>query len=313
MAQFERARLASPSGADLAIYTMNAASEARGIVHINHGLAECADRYEPFARFLSERGYHVIAQDHRGHGYTQASDGAPRRFADKDGWSKLMRDVAAVEDHARSLWGALPLVVFGHSMGAVIAMNHVMRAPDGLAGAAIWNGNMAMGGMKTIMRIVLFFEALIGGPNTPSHTIDALSFRAWNKRFPEAAEHQESQSIWLSRDMEQVRLYDENPICGWPSSVSLWRDFLDGIGFAEDNRNLKPVPRDLPFNLVGGEQDPATEGGKTVRHLYKRLKRARFKDLSFEILKDYRHETLMELDREARMRAFADWLDRITG
>ncbi len=313
MAQFERARLATPSGADLAIYTATATAEPRAIVQINHGLAECADRYEPFALFLAARGYHVIAQDHRGHGYTEASDGAPRRFADKDGWTKLMSDVAAVQDHGRALWGDLPMIVFGHSMGAVIAMNHVMRAPEGLAGAAIWNGNMAMGGMKSLMRLVLFFEALVGGPFTPSHTIDNLSFKGWNKRFPEYEGKESSTSLWLSRDMEQVRIYDDNPVCGWPSSVSLWRDFLDGIGFAEDNRNLKPIARTLPFNLIGGGQDPATEGGKTVRHLYRRLKRARFKDLTFQIHAEDRHETLMELEREARMQDFADWLDRITG
>lgn len=308
-AEFQRDRLKTPSGADLALYLYPAAGEARGIVHVNHGLAEYAGRYAPFAAYLSSRGYHVIAHDHRGHGETTAEDGAPRRFADEDGWSKVLSDVEAVQAHARGLWGDLPLIIFGHSMGAVISMNFVMRHSEALAGAAIWNGNMALGGNKTLMRIVLFFEALIGGRFTPSHTIDNLTFRAWNKRFPEGR----SDADWLSRDAIEVKKYNDNPICGWPSSVSLWRDFLSGVEYAEDNNHLKPIARDFPFNLVGGSKDPATDNGKAVQHLQRRLKRAKFKNVQFEIFEDYRHETLMEIGREKRMAEFADWLDGLTG
>lgn len=310
---FTQAVLDSPSGAKLAIYTRSADSPARGIVHVNHGLAECASRYAPFADYLASRGYHTIAQDHRGHGHTTAEDGGARRFADKDGWNKLMADVKAVEDHAKSLWPDLPLVVFGHSMGAVITTNHVMREPDSVAAAAIWNGNMAIGGMKAVMRLILFFEALVGGPNTPSLTIDKMTFNGWSKRFPDHKQMPDSTSVWLSRDLEQVRLYDENPICGWPSSVSLWRDFLSGVAFAEDNANFANIAKDKPFHLIGGSKDPATNNGKTVRHLYKRLKKAGFKDVEFQILKGFRHETLNEIGREQQMELFADWLDKVTG
>lgn len=306
---FEQDVLESPTGAKLAVWRCATSLPPRGIVHINHGLAEHGRRYEPFAQYLASRGYHAIAHDHRGHGLTTSEDGGPRRFADEDGWAKLMADVAAVQADAKNRWGDLPVIIFGHSMGAVIAFNHVLRAPDSVAGAAIWNGNMALGPMKGVMKIVLFFEALFGGGAlAPSHTIDNLTFKAWNKRFPEGR----SDADWLSRDTEQVDLYVNDEVCGWPSTVSLWRDFLEGIAFAEDDANLKHVRKDLPVNLRGGSKDPATEGGKSVRHLYKRLKRARFADLDYQILKGFRHETLMEIGREAQMELFADWLDRIT-
>jgi len=154
-----------------------------------------------------------------------------------------------------------------------------------------------------------FFEALVGGPYTPSNTLDQLTFKAWNKRFPERI----SDADWLSRDVEEVRKYNDNPICGWPSSVSLWRDFLKGVAFAEDNRNLAKVRRDFPFDLVGGSRDPATNDGAAVAGLSTRLERAGFTNVRCKIHEDYRHETLMELGREARMEEFADWLDTLTG
>lgn len=303
--EFEQRRLTSPSGADLAVYGMNAQGEARGIVHINHGLAEHGARYAPFARYLSSRGYHVAAQDHRGHGATIAEDGAPRRFANEDGWTKLMTDVAAVNADLRSRYPDLPLLVFGHSMGGVVAFNHVLLAPGSVDGAAIWNSNLALGGLAGVMKFILSCEALVGGPFTPSKTLDALTFKAWNKRFPE----RRTDADWLSRDTAEVDKYANDPVCGWTSSASLWRDFIGGVQFAEDNANLEEVPRDVPMHLIGGSKDPATQNGTAVKKLHKRLKRAGFTNLSCQILKGFRHETLNEIGREGQMEAFADWLD----
>lgn len=308
-ASFKQEYLNSPSGASLALYTRQAEGAPRGIVHINHGLAERAARYARFAAFLASHGYHVAAHDHRGHGLTTAEDGAARRFADRDGWAKLMQDVGAVEDELRRRWPGLPLIVFGHSMGAVVAFNRVLRAPDSVDGAAIWNGNMALGPVKAVMSLVLWCEAFFGGRYTPSHTLDRLTFKAWNKRFPEGR----SDADWLTSDTAEVDLYVADPLCGWPSSVSLWRDFLEGVSFAEDDANLAAVRKDMPFHLVGGELDPATDGGKSVRHLHRRLEKAGFSDVSCQILKGFRHETLNETGRDKAMTAFAGWLDRITG
>jgi alpha-beta hydrolase superfamily lysophospholipase len=300
--------LLSPTGAKLAVYTQDAKGTPRGIVHINHGLAEHAGRYAPFAEFLSGRGYHVTAHDHRGHGATTAEDGAPRRFANADGWDKVMGDVVAVEESAKQSWPGLPLVVFGHSMGAVVAFNHVLRQPESIAAAAIWNGNMALGGAAGLMKFILWLEALSGGEFTPSLTLENMTFKAWNKKFPEGR----TDADWLSRDTDEVDKYANDPVCGWPSSVSLWRDFIKGVQFAEDDANLAGVRHDLPLHLLGGSKDPATNGGKAVRHLFKRLKKARFTDVELHVLKGFRHETLNEIGREAQMTAFANWLDRVT-
>ena len=130
---FTEAVLDSPTGAKLAIYTRAADIPARGIVHINHGLAECASRYAPFADYLASRGYHAIAQDHRGHGHTTAEDGGARRFADKDGWNKVIADALLVQNDARKDYHDLPLVLMGHSMGSYIAQSFVMRHPQNVS------------------------------------------------------------------------------------------------------------------------------------------------------------------------------------
>ncbi|MHA6287571.1 alpha/beta hydrolase [Maricaulis sp. CAU 1757] len=306
--EFPQHRMVSPTGADLAVYTRDAEGTPRGIVHLNHGLAEHAGRYARFAADLSRRGYHVIAHDHRGHGATTARDGAPRRFANEDGWSKVLQDVAAVHVAARERWGGLPIVIFGHSMGSVIAFNYVLRNAQTVAGGAFWNGNMSLGPLKGVMRFVLAVEALLGGGKfATSRTIDALTFKAWNKRFPEGR----SDADWLSRDTDEVDAYVADPMCGWAASVSLWRNFLDGVAYAEEDEHLKALPNRLPIHLVGGGDDPASDNGKAVRDLAKRLDQAGQRDVTCHIWDWFRHETINEIDRDKPIAEFCDWLDRV--
>ena len=69
---------ASPSGATLKLYVMQAKASPRGVIQVNHGLAEHASRYARFAEAMAARGFHVYAHDHRGHGATTAPDAPPR-------------------------------------------------------------------------------------------------------------------------------------------------------------------------------------------------------------------------------------------
>ncbi len=76
-----------------------------------------------------------------------------------------------------------------------------------------------------------------------------------------------------------------------------------------DDRNFSGLRRDLPINLVGGERDPATDGGKAVSHLADRLRRMGFSNLNSTVYADTRHESLNELNRDVIMADFTQWLD----
>ncbi|MFZ1680997.1 MAG: alpha/beta hydrolase, partial [Rhizobiaceae bacterium] len=51
--------LPSPTGATLNVFFRAAEATPRGIVQVNHGLAEHAARYARFAEALAARGFHV--------------------------------------------------------------------------------------------------------------------------------------------------------------------------------------------------------------------------------------------------------------
>lgn len=88
----------------------------RGTIVIVHGLGEHAGRYDHIARRLNQWGYAVRGYDHYGHGDSGGVRGAlPVE-------SRLIDDLGDIVESTRQRMGAgLPLVVFGHSMGGLVA------------------------------------------------------------------------------------------------------------------------------------------------------------------------------------------------
>ena len=299
--------LASPTGAALRLYHEPASAAPRGIVHINHGLAEHAARYARFAKALSAAGYHVFAHDHRGHGFTKAPDAPMGRFAEKDGGQKVLDDVLTVRRHASAAHPGLPLIIFGHSMGGLIAMNSVLRNPDGLAGAAVWNCNFSAGALGLLAKLILAGERMFLGSDVPSMVLPKLTFGDWAKKETDGR----TAFDWLSRDQTEVDKYVADPLCGWNGSVSMWQDIFTFVFKGADDASFANVPKSLPFNLHGSAHDASTDFGKALLQLAGRMRKIGFTRVTLDLHSDDRHECLNDLNRDDVTTAFIAWLHRI--
>lgn len=300
-------RIVSPTGASLNLFSKDADGPARAVVQINHGLAEHAARYARFADVLAVHGIASYAHDHRGHGLTTAPDAPAGRFGTPSGGQNVIADAAAIHDLIRAEHPGVPVVLFGHSMGGLIATNYLLAHPGSVQAAAIWNANFAAGFLGRAALAVLAWEKFRLGSDVPSRMLPRLTYQSWGKQVPGHATPFE----WLSRDPAEVRRYIDDPLCGWDPTVSMWRDLFGFVFAGADDAGFRNVPHSLPINLVGGENDPATDGGKAVTHFAGRLRRMGFSNLNSTVYADTRHESLNEVNREAIMRDFVEWLGEI--
>ncbi|MCR9124394.1 MAG: alpha/beta hydrolase [Phyllobacteriaceae bacterium] len=302
----EQFDVASPSGATLNVYHQPAAGDLRAVVQINHGLAEHAARYVRFAHALSAKGIAVYAHDHRGHGSTTAPNAPPSSFSTQgDGVDKVMADVGAVRALIRDRHPSIPIFIFGHSMGGLITMNYALRHPDGLAGAAVWNANFSGGLAGRAAQLILKWERMRLGNDVPSRVLPKLTFAQWAKAVP----NRRTDFDWLSDIDAEVDAYIDDPLCGWDASVGMWQDVFAMI-FAGGAVGDAPVAaRALPFHLVGGGKDPATDGSKAVTAQADRLRKAGFADVAAIIYPDTAHETLNSSIADDAISQFVTWLD----
>ncbi len=102
--------------------------DARGLIMISHGFGEHFGLYEEFMDFLIKNGYGVCAYDHRAHGHSEEERGHIDRF------EFFIEDMAVVVRHLKQEHQDLPLFIFGHSMGGLIAFNYGILHPEGIQG-----------------------------------------------------------------------------------------------------------------------------------------------------------------------------------
>lgn len=307
MAFDERTELSSPTGAILNLHIAGPGHPPQAVVQVNHGLAEHAARYGRFAAALAAAGFACFAHDHRGHGRTTAPDAPAGSFGREPAAARVVTDVEAVHDEIARRHPGVPVICFGHSMGALIALNFAFAHSHRIAGAAIWNGNFTAGLPGRAARAILAWERLRLGSDTPSRVLPRLTFEAWAKRVSDGR----TPFDWLSRDSAEVDAYVADPLCGWNASVGMWRAVFDFVLAGADDRSFAGIRRDLPFNLVGGGADPGSEMGRTVRDLEKRLRAMGFSNLTSTIYPETRHESLNELNRDLITAEFVDWLNVI--
>ncbi|MEM7143026.1 MAG: lysophospholipase [Actinomycetota bacterium] len=92
--------------------------DARAAVLLLHGIAEHSGRYEHVGRRMADRGFDVIAIDHRGYGRSGG------RRGHCDSWMQFCDDVEDQMTEIATL--GLPTVLLGHSMGGLIATRYVV-------------------------------------------------------------------------------------------------------------------------------------------------------------------------------------------
>lgn len=283
--------------------------QLKGVVQISHGMAEHSLRYDWFAAQLSEQGYAVYANDHRGHGETAYSDEDLGHFSDENGWGRVVNDMKALNDFILDKHKGSPVFLFGHSMGSFLSRDFIAQHGNVLSGA-IFSGTAGNPGLLGKLGLMVAkSQAAIKGKKKPSHLMDKLSFGAFNKPFSPAR----TAFDWLSRDPKQVDRYIEDKYCGFVCTSQFYVDLLSGIIKINSEAHFNKTPDSLPIYLFSGSHDPVGENGKSVKKAYAGFKKAGVKDLSLKFYDQGRHEMLNDINKEEVASDVIGWLNaRIT-
>lgn len=298
------AYLDTNSGAKLAYRHVASEGTAKAVLLINHGLVEHSGRYGRFAAFMARNGYHVYAHDHRGHGHTTSDDGVIGRFARYDGDSKVLADVKAMRDFAALQHPDLPIIVFGHSMGGLIALNYAVSNPNDYQALAIFNSNFNPGIAGRAAQLVLRISQFFKGSDVPSILMVKATFEHWNKTHGDG----KTRADWLSHDPATAEAYVSDPLCQFEPSTSMWQDVFK-LTFRAPKLLSRLMP-DLPILLVGGTHDPATNEGKAIEWLGDQLRASGKQNVEVKIYEGFRHETLNEVEYQRAFDEFLAWAEK---
>jgi len=279
---------ASADGLEVATFHWPAHGRATAIVQIAHGMAEHAQRYDHVAQFLNRAGYHVYANDHRGHGQTGTRSNSVGNFG-AGGWNALVDDMAKLTAIAREREHGLPVILLGHSMGSIAAQQYILDRSADIAAVAL-SGSVA--------------TDLLAMNSNPDGDLTAL-----NKVFEPAR----TPFDWLSRDPVEVDKYVADPLCGFQLSPESMMSLGASMMRLGEAKELAHIRKDLPIYIFAGDADPLNQKLEWLKPVAERYRAAGIKDVSEKYYADARHEVLNETNREEVMRDLLTWMQKAVG
>ena len=232
-----------------------------------HGIGEHSGRYERTGRLMAEAGIDVHAFDIRGHGLS----GGRRVYVRV--WDDYLDDLAVRVAAVRE--PGVPLVLFGHSMGALIALTYACSdrpAPDLLVLSAVPLDARVPGWQRALAPILsrLAPTAILANPITGEQ---------------------------LSRDPAVGKAYFADPLVQPRSTTRLGAELLKAM-----KRGREGLDRlRIPALVIHG-------GGDTLVPTRVCEPLAAVAGVERRVLPDLHHETLNEPEGPEVVAAIVDWL-----
>lgn len=277
-------------------------TDAVGIVHIFHGMAEHMERYDRLVHQLNHQGYHVIRHNHRGHG--KEINTLRGHF---DSIEQVVKDAHEIKTTIQpTLNDHLPYIILGHSMGSIIARRYVQLYPKDMDGLILTGTGLLSQWKGTLLVFMLKIITLVTGKKRRLQWMNNLVIGSFNKGFKPTR----TESDWISSDEHEVDAYVHDPYSGFLVSNQLIYSVMKTMMKTAQLNEISKMSSNLPILLISGKADPFGDNGKGVRRLGKILKKGGITHITVQLYKQKRHEILFEKDKETVWRHMLDWMSR---
>lgn len=277
--------------------------EPIGVLQIVHGMAEYIDRYDNFAKYMTEQGFNVIGHDHLGHGHSVSDEHDYGFFAEENGDKIIIEDMHSVTQYAREKWEELPNFILGHSMGSFCLRQYLTKYSNDVFGAIIMGTGWIPSAAAFLGKTIATNTCKSKGSHTVNPLLIKLTLEPYNKPFAPAR----TNCDWLSRDEKQVDLYVNDKLCGFDFTAGAYKDFFTILEKIAKNRQLIGMRKSLPILITSGSVDPVG-GKKACEKLNAQYKRCGIDDVTLKLWENDRHEILNELDKSDVYQYIYNWL-----
>lgn len=290
----ERFKLVSDAdGLVLGIMIVRPKRNPTAIVQFSHGMTERKERYLPFMEYLSALGYLCIINDHRGHGESVRSLEDLGYFYE-NGADFLVQDLHQITEFIRAQYPALPLYLFGHSMGSLAVRTYLKQYDADIDGLIVC-GCPSPNDAAVVGRKILDVEIRRRGDHYRSERINSVFLNTFNRRFAPTT----SQSAWMCSDEAVIREFDADPLCGFVFTLNGYASLIDLMNRTYDPQGWTLANKELPIWFISGSEDPCMVSREKLLEAVNLLQRVGYENVTFRIYEGMRHEVINEIGKEA--------------
>lgn len=238
-----------------------------------HGLGEHSGRYDRWAELFTEKGFNVLAVDLRGHGKSEGKRGHVKSI------ERYLDDIDLLFSEGKKLFPESKFVLYGHSMGGNLVLNHVIRRNHPIAALIATSPWLKLTNppSEILVSVISFLKKIL-----PSFTI------------PNGLNSED-----ISHDPEVIRNYPGDPLNHNKISFRLFHEIYEGGLHAL--RNVYKI--NYPFLLMHGTADNITSPKASEKYVMNTTKRTHLK-----LWEGQYHELHNELIYEDVFKYIIDWL-----
>lgn len=267
-------------------------SEPKAVLQICHGMIEHIERYDEFARYLAERGYLVVGNDHLGHGKSVIDEQHLGYFAENDGNLCVIEDMHFIYDTVSRKYPGVPYYLLGHSMGSFITRMYISMYGDDLSGVIIMGTAFKPPFVTSFGMKLCSLMAKSKGWLYRSEFVDSLGVGGYNKEFGN-----KDGKDWLSVNEVNVEKNLADPLCNFRFTLNGYYNLFATLNYVCKMKNIESINKKLPVLFVAGEKDPVGDFGKGVKKVRDMFISAGMEDVQIKLYRNDRHEILNEVDR----------------
>lgn len=275
------------------------------VIQVAHGVTEHILRYEAFAKYMTQKGFVIVGNDHLGHGTSIAKNSKPMYFGPAGSWNTVVEDLHICKNLTQKRFSNIPYCLLGFSLGSFLVRTYLIQYSD-TVDAAILIGTGQIAPLQNIIaKFIANYEAHKAGEEYSTPMIQKLTFETYNKIF----QPNRTEFDWLCSNPQSVDAYIADPLRGGNLSTGLFRELLSGMEFTGKIKNMKKMNSNIPMLLLSGGKDPVGECGRGVRCVYGRLCKAGIKDINMKLYPGLRHDILNEDCREQIYEDLCRWME----
>lgn len=263
----------TPDGTNLYLQEWTPGKKPNAVILYIHGLGSHGGRLDHWAKRFNEKQVAFVAYDQRGHGRADGKRGAPKHIRE------MIGDVKTMVKEVRSKFPGIPLILYGHSLGGNIALNHVIGSGekvDGLVISSPWL-RLVHPPSKALVAIAGLLKVIVPGVTLPNG-LNADD---------------------ISRDKAEADKYRKDPLVHDKISIGLFFSVVvAGLSAIENADKVT-----CPFLIMHGTGDRITSYEAS-----KELAAIAGKQTTLKLWEGGYHELHHDPNRDEIFHYIADWL-----
>lgn len=264
-----------------------------GVIQISHGITEHMGRYEELAKFLVDRGFVVIGNDHIGHGKSISYTSVPMYFGRSGSWNYVIDDLYLVTKLIKNKYQNTKICLLGFSLGSYASRHYLIKYPNEMYCSILIGTGQTSFIENKIAELIVNWQIKKYGDMATTKVINQLTFGIYNKKYSKKIGYD-----WLCAHKPALNEYMNDPLRGGFMTTGLFKELLYGMNFTSKNSNIKKMNKNIPILFLSGKDDPVGNYTKGVIKAYKKFRNAGIKNVFYEFYSDMRHDILHEKNRE---------------